>query len=480
MDVLLQKVLRHIRRRRLLEGMQSVTIALSGGPDSVALTLVLQELLAAGKLNLDLRLAHLNHGLRGSESEAEEEFCRNFAHDRGLPIAVGRRNVAAIAESRGGSLEAVAREVRYDFLLRVAREHSTGAVATGHHGDDVAETVLLRIIRGAGVPGLGGLAPSRPLDGEVRLVRPLLCVRRSELREYLWKSRQPFCQDSSNRDTRYLRNQVRHELIPALQRDFPTFSVESLMALGESAVEVGSLLRKLAEELWDQACLEASAGEVTLDASALAGAETAVRERVFRRALEKLAGGESAPALRAEHYRALAALPGAEVGAETSLPDGFFARREHGIVYLARRGPAATWTPRRLPVPGEVEMPRTGVQVRCERLPAGSLGPKEAEKRASPGDVFISANAVAEPLTVRCRRPGDRFHPLGAPGGARLKEFFINAKVPRHKRDRIPLVVDARDNILWVVGHRIGEPFKLNSDGEPVLRLSVGSLEPGS
>ncbi|MHC4788796.1 MAG: tRNA lysidine(34) synthetase TilS, partial [Planctomycetota bacterium] len=372
-------------------------------------------------------------------------------------------------------------------LGRTASGLGAHAIATAHHADDVAETVLLRLLRGAAITGLGGLPACRRLSAaqpDVRLIRPLLEVRKAELLGFLEGRGQPFCIDSSNQDTDFTRNRVRHVLLPALERDFPAFSVDSLCALNASALELAELLDALLSERWDALCRRSGPEEILLEAEALAAQAAAVRKAAAVRALSLLAGDEPPPALRAQHYEALAALPHREVGVEVSLPRGLFARREHGIVYFSRRSagaPGGMLRPLELAVPGSVHLPGLGLTIESRPLPAGEVGPEEAAELASGFDVHLSLEAAGRALQVRSRRPGDRFHPLGAPGATRLKKYFIDQKVPRHRRDRIPLVTAASGEIAWVVGYQIGEAFRLRGAG-PALRLSAhghGNAGPG-
>ena len=474
MSQLLTRVLKFIRTHRLFQGGDRVLVAFSGGPDSVALALILRELMAETGAPGRLVLAHLNHRLRGDESDRDETFCRRFAEQHDMPIEVSRMDVARIAEEQGGSLEEVARRLRYGFLRRTARDAGVRIVATGHQADDVAETVLLRLLRGASMQGLGALAPARPLGEGVRLVRPLLQVRRSELLRYLESRQQPYCVDSSNQDTAFTRNRIRQKLIPALERDFPTFSVESLCALNQSALESRAALEKLAEKLWASARRESHDTGVALSAAALAEAPPAVRKGVARLALQELTGRK--PDLRTEHYEALAALPDQDVGAELDLPGGLLARREQGIVYFAPRGEATALPPRRLEIPGSVELPEANIRIECEESPE-AFTPAQATLNASRWQVYVSRESLAPPLTVRSRRPGDVFHPLGAPGSVKLKDFFINSKVARHRRDTIPLVIDARGNIVWVVGRRIAEGVRLPDGGTRAVKLRASPMD---
>jgi tRNA(Ile)-lysidine synthase len=354
------------------------------------------------------------------------------------------------------------------------------AIATAHHADDVAETVLLRIIRGAGIRGVGALPPSRPLGAEhpgVRVVRPLMEVGKDELVAFLEGKGEPFCVDSSNLSSNYARNWVRHDLIPLLRRECPTFSVRSLCALNASALEASRFLDEALDDIWPNLCRCAGPGGVGLDQKALAEAAEPLRKIAADRALRVLARqGDCPPALRFEHYDKLVALPSREVGAQVLLPGGFLARREHGLVYFSRLSSALPLPAKRLTVPGRVELPEVGMSITCARM--DGVAPEEAARKASASEVFLNPEEAGEPLVVRSRRPGDRFHPLGAPGPARLKKFLIGRKVPLHERDRIPLVTTCDGEIAWVVGHRIGERFKLQKPTGCALHLTAQRASP--
>ncbi len=476
MDEVAHRVLRFVRSRGLLVGGETVVVGLSGGPDSVALALVLKELSEHG-LALDLHLAHLDHGLRGAASRQDARFCREFADRQGLPIETTREDVAAAAEREGLSIEAAARTLRYQFLERAAAELGADAVATGHHADDLAETVLMRLMRGTGLSGLAAIRPRRPLSREnphLALIRPLLGVRKAELIAFLTGIGQRFREDETNRDTVHTRNRVRHVLLPVLGREFPAFSVGSLCALAESAAEADALIQELTEERWPALCAEEGPDGVSLRADALAQAPAAVRKAACARALIVVAAGP-APALRAEHYADLSALPSRPVGTEVTLPGGLTAHREHGLVHFRRREPSGPLPARPLAVPGQVTLPEVAMRITCRRLRHGP-GPDELGARLTPREACLDAAEAGAPLSVRSRRPGDRFHPLGAPGGHRLKQFFIDRKVPRHERDRIPLVTAPDGRIAWVVGHEIGEEFKVRAAGRPALHLRAARV----
>ena len=475
MDELSSRTLEFIRCHRLLGPGEGVLVGLSGGPDSVALVLILAELAECGALPLEIELGHLNHCLRGEESDADEAFCQRFAQEHALRIETRRGEVAGLAR-HGQSFEEAARQVRYRFLTGLARAHGLRSIALAHHADDVAETVLMRIMRGCGIRGLGALPPARQArrgQGGLRVVRPLLELRKGELLDFLARRGQTFREDSSNLDTAFLRNRVRHEIIPALERNYPELSVESLCALNAAAVKINAIMDAALDAQWGALCEEADDGAVALNAQAYAALPPDLRKLAVRRAIGILAPGDRPPGLSRRHYEQVAELAERPVGTELSLPGHFTARREHGLIYLSAGRRVGAIGLLNLPLPGSVAVEAAGLSITSEIITCPARGQASLVGRAGAHQVFLSLGTIGLPLAVRSRKPGDRFHPLGAAGGRKLKEFFIDRKVPRHKRDHTPLVVTADGRIAWVVGHAIGDPFKLTGAEDRILHLTT-------
>jgi tRNA(Ile)-lysidine synthase len=283
--VLSQRVLRSIRRHALLPRGGRVLVALSGGPDSVALVHLLLELQADGDLTV-AGLAHFNHQLRGIDADADETFCRAMADTLGLPFDVGRADVAAAARDAGRSIEDVARELRYAFLERAADRSSADAIAVGHSLDDQAETFLLRLVRGAGTRGLAAILPRAG-----RVIRPLLEISRAELREFAAARGLAFRTDASNDDVSIPRNRVRHELIPYLQREFSP-SISAVLAREAAlAREDDDRLRQEAIDLARSIVLTTTDGKTELDALALQALHPALAGRIVKEALTARAPG---------------------------------------------------------------------------------------------------------------------------------------------------------------------------------------------
>ena len=479
---LARRVLRGLRRRELLNAGERVAIALSGGSDSVALVWLLQEIASAGHVAI-AGLVHLNHGLRGEESNADEAFCRALAARIGWPIDVGQIDAAALARAQSQSVETAGRAARYRFFEAAAKRLGADVVMTGHTLDDQAETVLLRLLRGAGTRGLAGVRPRRG-----PYVRPLLEVRRAELRQYLVDRGESYRDDSSNEDRSIPRNRVRHELMPIITRLAPG-GVRALARVATLAREDEDFLQKAAIEAGRSLVLSDEAGALPdstlrIDCRMFAVLPPAIGRRVVRELLIRAAPGAAFTARHIEAVRELAAADKSR--GHLDLPGLVLERRAGELCILPRVEARATTDPagrrrrlndagsfhRALDVPGAVEMPEAGVTI------AASM--QVGEPAAAPGHdkrvAMLQASSLALPLAVRTRRPGDRFRPLGAPGRRKLQDLLVDRKVPREAREIVPLVVDATDRIVWVVGVAIAEECRVTSPGAGVVILEARDL----
>jgi tRNA(Ile)-lysidine synthase len=422
---------------KMLEPGKALLVGVSGGPDSVALLDVLV------KCGWRPHVCHLNHQLRGPASDADAEFVRDLAARYGLESTIEWRKVAS---DEGG-----ARRARHEFFTEVAAKTGLQKLALAHTADDQAETFLLRLLRGAGVPGLVGIWPERQL-GKLRVIRPMLKVRRDEVLEYLKTAGLTFREDASNADTRYTRNRVRHELLPLLERDFNPAIREVLVNTAEILRDEDFyLLHHVAQRFYMTVCQND-----TLNVKALANCPVAIQRRVLRFWL----GGdaESAPSFSFDQIEAVrhAAL-GDSPSAEVDLPYELVAYREYEWLRKASRRELEA-------VRGRWPLSLSGETVIGE-LDVRFVVGEEGER--------FDAEALGKDLFVRTWESGDRFQPLGMSEEKKLQDFFVDEKVPRRRRGRVPLVCAADGRIAWVVGHRIAEPFKVTERTRRVVRIQA-------
>jgi len=467
---MLHRVLRTLRTHEMVPRGGRVLVALSGGPDSVALLHVLRELEARGELAV-AGVAHFNHQLRGAAADADEQFCRDLAAELGLPIEAGRGDVRALAKAQHRSIEDAARVARYAFLEAAADRLAAGAIAVGHTLDDQAETFLLRLLRGAGSRGLAGI---RPRAG--RVVRPLIEISRAELRAYAADRRLVFRDDETNRDLGIPRNRVRHQLLPLLRELSPAV-VDILAREADTAREDEEFLSRAAIDLASRIVL-VNKHVIEVDAGGLRGLPPALSSRIVRDALERAAPDR---AFGRDHLRAVTALAGGGDGAAVSVP-GLTVRRtgDRLVFHASSDAPAPFLNSFNFPlsIPGEVSLPGWTVSAQAGDPVLRSPTPERGGPlRARGTTVAVAASVLKLPLAVRSRRPGDRFRPLGMGGrGRKLQDFLVDRKVSRNERDTLPLVVDSDDRIVWVVGQSVAEDFRVTGPAQAVIFLKARRL----
>lgn len=455
---LLERIFATIRNHGLIPQGARVLAAVSGGADSVALALLLARLAPDHNFTL-AGLAHFHHGFRGADADADQAFVAALASRLGVPCLTGRDDVAARAKDAGESFETAARRLRYAFLEEAATALGATRIATGHTADDQAETMVMRMMRGAGLHGLSGI---RPRNG--RIIRPLLDVHRSAIEGFLTEAGERWREDATNADVAFARNRVRHDVMPMLKSAAGDGVVD---ALARSA----SLIQDDAEEL-DRQAIEMARSVVLsdgrLDVAALARVSPAIGRRIVRAAIERAAGGRFVSLEQVDRVRSLIRV---DVPQVVQLPGVTVARDADGLrIEPSRRAAASQPFEARLEVPGAVEVPGAGLLMSAElgTVPAGDLTALRAR-----GDAVAVQGVGAAPLTVRSRRPGDALRPLGGPGRRKLQDVFVDRKLARAERDRVPLVVDESGRIIWVVGHTIADEFRVTSAQACVLLLKV-------
>ncbi len=428
------QVLRYIRRRGLMKAGDRVLVAVSGGADSVALVRVLLELRA--ELGIVLAVSHFNHGLRGEDSDADEHFVAELAQRCELQFFVGCARVAERAATEHMGLESAGRELRYEWLTGVAVEHRFDVVATAHTADDQAETVLMKFLRGAGSRGLAGIYPivRRDTNREVGFVRPLLSTTRLELEIYLESLDQPWREDESNLDRRFLRNRVRHELLPFLEREYNPNLREVLSDRAE--------INREEEAYWDDivhsALKRVRTGQRQLCLREFEQLQVALQRRVIKQLLE-----EQNIACDSQHVEAVRRCALGELS-QVELPGGWVACREADrLTFQPQQEKTAEASySYELSVPGEVDLVEIGCTLRIVPVPAAFA------QDADPG-TLLRADLVGGEVCVRNWQAGDRYHVAYTGKGHKLKTLFLERKIPASDRPLWPVMLKGSD-IVWV------------------------------
>jgi tRNA(Ile)-lysidine synthase len=503
-ETLAGAVRRAIERHGLLDGFELprriVVVAVSGGPDSLCLLHVLLAL--CPEYGITLHVAHLNHGLRGAESDADARFVQETAEAWAVPVIVGVADVPALVRERKLSVEEAARQARYAFLAQAAAQLGADRIALGHNADDQTETALMHWLRGAGLAGLRGMAPKSPL-GELRfeaaegggagrpygvaatLIRPLLFVTRAQIEAYCVENSLAPRFDRSNLDTTYFRNRLRHDLLPLLAQYNPNIR-EVIRRSAQALAGDYEVIRAQAEAAWRETLRNESAGHVTLDLARWRALPIGLQRSTLRMAVERLrrnlrdVGWEHAEnAVWIGRTR--------KTGTQATLPDGLMLTVGYDELTVGGAiddEPKCPWLdePVTLGSRGVTLLPGSCWRVEATELDADSATLAQIGVNRDPNTAYLDGDRAGQ-LALRRRQPGDRFQPLGLGGCSKsVREFMINEKVPVAWRDRIPLCVAVgavgagqRDVIAWVVGWRLDERFKVGTETRRILRLTFST-----
>ena len=456
-DAITNRIKNTILKHQLISEGDSVLVALSGGADSVCMLDLLVNL--KEELNIKVAAAHLNHMIRGAEADRDEAYAAELCTKLSVPFFAERVNVPEISEKYGISEELAGRNARYDFLKKICKEKGYNKIATAHNRNDRAETLLMRVIRGTGIDGLGGIKYNRG-DG---VIRPILDIERCDIEKYCRDNDLHFCNDSTNSDSDYTRNRIRNELIPFIEDKFNPSIVDSLCALSDNSTEDAEFINGYAKRLYDRINNPMPKRKpVLLDIESLKIIQDSIKNRIIRLAAKDAMGENYS--LERVHVETIIDLTEKTTGAKAELPKGLIVSVKYGWLEFSKAG----------------EDIKT--QDFCYEIEIGNKISNcefDLDFNVLENDFNINKNQMIldydmienKNLLVRNRRRGDRMVFFKDGKTKKIKKYLIDKKIPQSERDRIPLLC-ADDEIIAIIGDRVAETYKINKNSRRGLVIT--------
>lgn len=459
---MIDKVLNTIRNNKMFNVGDKVVVAVSGGPDSICLLHVLY--IIKDKLGIDLVAAHINHCLRGDEANKDEEYVKEFCNSLDIECFVKRENVEKVAMEKKISTEMAGREIRYDFFQKILTKIQGNKVAIAHNSNDQAETVLMRIIRGTGIEGLVGIKVVR----DNIFVRPIIDISRVEIEEYCKDNNLNPRIDKSNLETIYTRNKVRLELIPYIEKNFNPHIIETLNRLSLNMKDDSDYIAKISIEHYKTHCKKT---ENRIIINKIAFEEhISILSRMIRMALKDIKG--DLYNLDKKHIEDVINIQKGHTGKSIMLPEGIRVLNNYGdICFYSEKHKSFKDIYEKeyiLKIDSENKLNEIGLSINLKVIDAQNIGELNKKKLIKCFDY----DKIADKIKLRYRKNGDKFVPFGMKGSKKLKDLFIDLKIPKDERDEIPLIIFGED-IAWIVGYRISEKFKIDKNTKNILQIII-------
>lgn len=494
---LLRKIKETINKYSMLTRGDNLLIGLSGGADSVCLSIILSKL--REDFNLTLSAVYIDHGLRPDETGEEKSFCKALCDGLGIGFYIKTIDARGYAKEKKLNLQEAGRELRYQVYKELCKEIKATKIALGHNADDQAETFLMRLLRGSGPTGLSGIPPTRipnskfqipkvKAEKNILIIRPLIEIERKEIEEFLsghWSlvtghPSLPFIVDSSNLKKDYFRNWVRLVVIPELKRENPTL-IKNILRLMEIIREEDAYLELIVTKTLMKLISRKDDDMIELFLLPLETMEKVLLRRILRRAIDAVKGLKGIDFTHIEDIIGL--IKSGKSGDRLYLPKGIKAIRGYSTLLLTSKPPLRLLS-RILTIPvdatrfrGEVSLEEIGMvlkaEISCEASCREEIGDKLYDGKSS---AIFDFDRLLLPVEIRSRKSGDSFYPSGFGKRKKLQDFFVDSKIPRDKRDAIPILTSG-GNIMWVVGHRTDERFKVKEDTKKFLIVEVLKLE---
>ncbi len=466
---MLDKVISYVEENQMIQKKDRIVIGVSGGADSVCLFSVLIEL--QRRYELELFVVHVHHGIRGEEADRDEVFVRKLAEQKKIAYFPVWRDIPRLAKEKGMTEEEAGRLARYEAFYEVLEKVGGNKIAVAHNQNDCAETVLFQLFRGSGLKGMGGIQPKR---GEI--IRPLLAVERREIEQYLEKNGQRYCVDRTNLEQEYARNKIRLSLLPMAEKEINEKAVEHIARTAQLLREVEAYVRKNVEQLYETIVTEKN-GQYFMKSETLWEQDIVVQRELIKLILSKAAG--QAKDIEAKHVESILALAKNQSGKMLNLPYNIVVRREYEFLIFTieeeKLGKSAEKEGYSYElIPGRtyrIEEAGWHISLELEKI--------EEKWQEIPQNTcmkWFDYDKIENGIHLRNRKNGDFFQVNAAGGTKKLKDYFIDKKIPREKREKLALLADG-SHIIWILGDRISEQYKITETTKNILKVKITEVK---
>lgn len=459
-----KRVFDTVKKHSLIETYDNVLIGLSGGADSMALLYILLEL--QEEMDFNILVAHVNHGVRGDDAKRDQKFVKDQAEKLNLPYYTKDVDMVGYGKEKGITSEEAGRELRYGFFRDILKSVGGGKVAVAHNKNDQAETLIMRFMRGTGVDGLKGM---EYIAGDI--IRPILGIDRADIERYIETNNIEIVTDMTNFQNIYNRNKIRLELIPYIEENFNPSIIEAMWRMSEISSIDSDFLNVHSEKIYEKNLKIKDDEKIVLDAKGFEGIHPSMSQRIIRKSI--LEFGSSLQGIsEAQISNVMDLIEKKETGKEVHLSNNILIRTNYDeiIIQMRRREDKKDYN-YEIDYPGLVNFQNIGYSFNIEVL---SREQYAHEKKAS-NTSYFDLDKISGPLRVRNRKNGDRFVPFGMRGSKKIKDYFIDEKIPKDLRDKIPLIVD-KESIIWVIGYRTDEKHKISDKTRNILKVSYSKI----
>ncbi|WP_208985137.1 tRNA lysidine(34) synthetase TilS [Maledivibacter halophilus] len=469
MDIM-EKFLETIEKNNLIEKNEKIVIGVSGGPDSICLLHLIWRL--RKDLNIEPFVVHLNHQFRGKEAKKDEKYVEEFCQSLGVKLFIFSYDVSKYSSEKGISFEVGGRELRYGLFHKVAKQTGATKIAIAQNRNDQAETVLMRLIRGAGLDGLTAIDYKR--DGNI--IRPLLDISRKEIDDYCEKNALMPRIDKTNLEAIYTRNKIRLELIPYIEKNFNPAIIEALWRSSNLLKEDNSCLNLLTEEELQKVVAQKNNNQCLLSKKKFDRLHIAIKKRILRRSIKQVKGDlKDIGFTHIENILDL--IHKKNVGSRLDLPGHITVQLGYNSIDIKNNKALEKKNfdfNYKLNIAKTTYIKELSASIKLEIIHGSDINDNTKNLKTA----FIDYNKVSGDLTIRNRKRGDRFKPLGMRGSKKIKDYFIDKKVPKEIRNKIPILCDEK-GIIWVIGYRMSEEYKVDNQTKKMIKITYmeGCLE---